>query len=120
VCSDIEFGNRDTSCSGNWKLGLDASKKCVLGENNVETYDLNAKNGVMRGGPTCTFIGKEIPCFVCTSPNASITSKLLAAMLKQIDSYGLFPRSKEGMPFLLVDGHHSPTRLPFMKYVTDK
>jgi hypothetical protein len=42
-------------------------------------------------------------------------------MLAQIDSFNVFPRSKEeGVPFLLVDGHHSRTRLPFLEYITDK
>ena len=75
----------------------------------------------MTGGPTCKFNDVEIPCFVCVSPNASITSELLAQMLKQIDSFNLFPRSEElGVPFLLVDGHHSRTRLLFLEYITNK
>jgi hypothetical protein len=71
----------------NWKFGLDATKKVQIGNDELDTYEINCENGVMTGGPTCNFRGKEIPCFVCSSPNASITSELLADMLALIDSY---------------------------------
>jgi hypothetical protein len=103
-----------------WTLGIDVSKNVSDGQTLVEIYDNNVEAGVSIGGPKCTFKGKEIPCFVCTSPNASITSELLVDMLAAIDSYGIFTRSEdEGMPFLLCDGHHSRTRLPFLKYIND-
>jgi hypothetical protein len=94
----------------NWKLGIDETKNMVSGEMNVETYNINVDNGVMTGGPTCRFNGKELPCFVCASPKASITRELLTQMLEQIDLFNVFPRSREeGVPFLLVDGHQSRT-----------
>jgi hypothetical protein len=97
----------------NWKLGLDATKAIVIGEDDVATFELNRPNGISMGGPKCNYKGTEVPCFVCSTPNASITSELLAKMLEQIDSYNLFPRSEEdGVPFLLVDRHHSRTHLP--------
>jgi hypothetical protein len=104
----------------NWKLGLDATKTIVIGEDDVATFELNQPNSISTGGPKCNYKGKEKPCFVCSTPNASITSELLAKMLEQIDSYILFPHSEEdGVPFLLVDRHHSRTHLPFLKYITD-
>jgi hypothetical protein len=85
----------------NWKLGIDVTKNMVSGETNVESYSININNGVMTGGPTCRFNGKELPCFACVSPNASITSELLAQMLEQIDSFNVILRSREeGVPFL--------------------
>jgi hypothetical protein len=55
----------------NWKTGIDLT---------VDNADDLEK--VAAGGPTCTYLGKEIPCFYGTSPKASITSELLADMLK--------------------------------------
>jgi hypothetical protein len=104
----------------NWRLGLDATKDIEFGDNDLETYMMNRPKGVSIGGPVCNFNGIEIPTFVCATPNASITSELLAKMLEQIDNFNVFPRSpEEGVPFLLVDGHHSRTRLPFLEYIVD-
>jgi len=44
----------------------------------------------MSGGPTCTFQGKQIPCFYGTSPKASITTELLTEMLKYLDKLGVY------------------------------
>jgi hypothetical protein len=62
-----------------WKLGVD-----------ITVDDVNNKKMVMRGGPTCTYNGKEIPAFFGTSPKASITSQLLTDMLKLIDQCGIY------------------------------
>jgi hypothetical protein len=62
-----------------WKTGID------LTVDNVDNMTI-----VAIGGPTCTFLGKEIPCFYGTSPKASITSQLLVDMLKYIDTFGTF------------------------------
>jgi hypothetical protein len=72
----------------------------------------------MCGGPVCTYLGKKIPCFVGCSPKACITSTMLAAMLEIIDSHEVFDRS-EGTPVLLLDGHHSRLKIPFLSYIND-
>jgi hypothetical protein len=41
------------------------------------------------------------------SPKASITSQMLADMLKAIDDLNVFHPSNGSRPFLLLDGHHS-------------
>jgi hypothetical protein len=56
-------------------------------------------------------------CFIGCSPNASITSQMLADMLKEIDSCDIFDRSDSSTPFLLLDGHHSRFGLPFLQYI---
>jgi hypothetical protein len=76
--------------------------------------DANDMTAVAAGGPTCFYNGKEIPCFHGTSPKASITSQLLADMLKYIDDLGVFDRTI-AHPFLLLDGHHSRIMLPHLK-----
>jgi hypothetical protein len=87
-----------------WKLGLDI------------TQDPDDQHSVMAGGPTCTYLGKRIPCFFGTSPKASITSTLLKDMLAFLDSLGVYDRSVAN-PFLLLDGHHSRMMLPFLRYI---
>jgi hypothetical protein len=62
-----------------WKLGLD-----------ITSENLEDQSAVMTGGPTCTYLGKSIPCFFGTSPKASITSILLADMLAFLDKLGLY------------------------------
>ena len=70
-------------------------------------------------GPECEFNGKRIPCLVRWSPSGSITSKILVDCLATIDYHGLFERSNQRMPFLLLDGHGSRFELPFLRYVTN-
>jgi hypothetical protein len=55
-------------------------------------------------GPAGDFEGKDVPCFVSCSENGSITSHLLAIMLKSMDDLELFPRGAL-LPdtFLLLD-----------------
>jgi hypothetical protein len=91
----------------NWKTGI-----------NLCCDNADDMKQVAAGGPTCTYLGKEIPCFYGTSPKASITSQLLADMLKYLDMLGIFDRTI-AHPFLLLDGHHSRMMLPFLQYVND-
>lgn len=102
-------------------LGIDITKDVLTGRTQSELYELNSDegNGAMRGGPVCNFRGKQIPCFIATSPKASITAEILVDMLKTIDTSGVYDRSDGSIPFLLLDGHPSRTRLPFVKYITD-
>jgi len=89
-----------------WKLGLDI------------TCNADDHSKVMVGGPTCTYLGKQITCFFGTSPKASITSTLLADMLALLDSLCVYDCSIVN-PFLLLDGHHSRMMLPILKYMND-
>jgi hypothetical protein len=90
-----------------WKLGI-----------NTTINDLEDKAVVMKGGPCCIYNGKEVPCFYGTAPKASITSNLLADMLKFIDDWGIFD-CNVAKPFLLLDEHGSRMMLPFLKYIND-
>jgi hypothetical protein len=92
-----------------WKLGIDIT---------VSNEEANNMEKVARSGPTCFFLGKEIPCFYRTSPKASITSQLLADMLKYLDQLGIYNWSV-AYPFLLLDGHHSQMIRPFLEYIND-
>ncbi len=85
-----------------WKLGLDI------------TCDADDHSNMMARGPTCTYLGKRIPCFFGTSPKASITSTVLADMLAFLDNLSMYDRSVAN-PFLLFNVHHSRMMLPFLK-----
>jgi hypothetical protein len=74
-------------------------------------------NKIFPCGSTCEFNGKTVPCFVGWSSKGSITSALLAAMLKRMDVSECFDRSDGIDPFLLIDGHGSRFKLPFVEYI---
>ena len=101
-----------------WKFGLDITKEKLTGESEAHEFILNYGEGKsMPGGPRCLFNSKEIPCYVGSSPKASITSTMLADMLKTMDSFNIFDRSNGKKPFILLDGHHSRFEMPFLDYI---
>ena len=115
-----------------WTLGIDWSKIQVTGSSgdilrfaassDISSFEsiYDSNRAALRGGPKCSFRGKEIPSFIGCSPNASITSELLRDMLAHIDNLGVYERTPNGpTPFLLVDGHHSRLKLAFMDYIHD-
>jgi hypothetical protein len=69
---------------------------------------------------TCKFKGWEVPCVVSCSENGSITSHLLAMLLKRMDDLELFP-CEVLLPdhFLLLDGHLSIFIFTFLEYIND-
>ena len=108
MCAIIFKSDQDISeIPVSWKTGIDIT---------VKNVDDTAE--VMRGGPTCFFQGKHIPCFYGTSPKASITTTLLTEMLKFLDRLGFYTR-EVCHPFLLLDGHHSRMMLPFLEYINN-
>jgi hypothetical protein len=99
------------------KLRIDCTITIANGESQLNTIEENLRNNVMVGGPTCTYLSKIILCFIGASPNASITSQMLEEMLEELDKSKIFDREDGSTPFLLLDGHHSCFRLPFLKYI---
>jgi hypothetical protein len=66
-----------------WKLGIDITNKLNDASTIVELLEKNSgEEGAMREGHFCKFNGINVPCFVGTSPKASITSQLLCKMLQ--------------------------------------
>lgn len=122
MCAIILKSNKDsTQLPINWRFGIDIRKDLIDGSSEVEIFEKNCKEGqAMEGGPTCFFNGEKIPCFVGSSPKASITSDLLKKMLEKLDSKNIFDRSNGMMPFLLLDGHHSRLQLPFLQYICNE
>jgi hypothetical protein len=115
VCHHLKVRKNIEGIPLSGRFGIDITKTLehMEGED-IEPFMKNAGLGTaIAGGPTCCFQGKTIPCFVCTSLNASISSQRLADMLKFIDSYHIFDRSNGKKPFLVLDGDHSRMYLPF-------
>jgi hypothetical protein len=98
-----------------WVSGFDPFSEWVGDENNLAENCGEGKQYPF--GPSCTFKGKEVPCFCCCSENGSITGQLLTNMLRYIDSREVFDRSTGLNPFLLLDGHGSRFDLEFLEYV---
>jgi hypothetical protein len=72
------------------------TKNIHTGQTTAEIYMQNSEKGqAMAFCPVCTYNGVDVPCFVCASPKASITTDLLIEMLAVIDKTGLFPRNGE-------------------------
>jgi hypothetical protein len=74
-----------------WVTGFKPFSEWIGDENNLEENCGEGKQYPF--GPSCTFKGKEIPCFYCCSENGSITGQLLKNMLRYIDSREVFERS---------------------------
>jgi len=106
----------------NVESGIDPFVTETFGDASDKDYfDRNFGPGkLFPGGPTCTFLGKDIPCMVRWTPKGSITSQILADALAHIDSYNVYERKNGRFPFLLLDGHQSRFEIPFLEYITDK
>lgn len=101
-----------------WKLGLDRTIEFRGDPNNADDINDNMENNSnMMGGPNCCVNGKTVPCYYGSSPNASITGKMLQEMLRQIDDSGVIDRTDGKTPVLLCDGHHSRYEEHFQTYL---
>jgi len=67
-------------------------------------------------GSSCECNRQMIPCFIGCSENGSITSKLLANMVNQLEQYATFDQT-DMHPFLLLDGHGSHFEEEFLEFV---
>ena len=78
-------------------------------------YNKRKKLKLFPTGPECEFNGKKIPTLVQWSPSGSITTDILVDCLATLDHYSVFNRSSGLKPFLLLDGHSSQFKLPFLQ-----
>jgi len=101
------------------RLGIDIFADCPEDSTmyNKENY---GPGKYFPGGPRCTFRNIDLPCYVTCSPKGSITSTILADILKFIDDRKVFPRHDNNpTPFLLLDGHGSRLEIPFLSYINN-
>ena len=77
-----------------WKSGINPLVECTTrkeGQTEAEWVAENWGPGkACQHGLTCNFQGKEVRCFVSCSPNASVTSQMLADMLALMDMVEVF------------------------------
>jgi hypothetical protein len=78
----------------NWSMGLDYLKiKESADGHDLDNIALMQENkDVMCGWPTCVFCGKNLQSHVYALSYVSITSKMIAEMLNDIDCSGVFGR----------------------------
>jgi hypothetical protein len=92
-------------------------------ELDLENIDKNkfckGKDKFFPYGPTVTFNGKKVPCYVTSTESGSITTEELNLMLKYMDELGLLDRSDGIDPMIILDGHISRMIGPFLEYVNN-
>ena len=78
----------------------------------------NGINKYYPHGLTCFYDGKEIETYITCSENRSITTEILADIMHYLNKQLTFDRD-DATPYLLLDGHGSHFRLPFLEYIND-
>ena len=101
------------------RLGVDIHAPSPQ-DDDIFSEDHHGPGKYFPGGPRCRFRGIDVPCYVTCSPKGSITSQILADVLKWLDDRNVFPRDDNSpTPFLLLDGHGSRLEIPFLQYIND-
>ena len=98
------------------RLGLDIFADVIEPQDDIVANYGPGKR--FPGPPRCYVRGIEAPSYVACSEKGSITLTILRGMLERLDSLRVFPRGVgKPLPFLLVDGHGSRLKLPFIEYI---
>jgi hypothetical protein len=84
-----------------WETGFDPFAEWIGSEDNIEEKLWQQQTL----SSTCTFNGKEIPCFCCNCESGSITGPLLTSMLSYIDTKEVFDHSTGLNPFCEHNAH---------------
>jgi hypothetical protein len=122
----VIFASERNAIPENWVTGIDIQKVPVMEEmenNSVVASDPSnfGKGNYFPYGPTCNFLGKDLPCLPLCSPSGGITADLLVSILKYIDDHNIFVRKENGpKPLLIVDGHESRLDPSFLEYINDE
>jgi hypothetical protein len=95
---------------------MDEQDELDMGNIDKERF-CNGKYKVFPYGPTMTYNGKQVSCYVTPTENGSITSEELTLTLKWMDDREVFYVSEGVDPMLIVDGHSSRIMEPFLEYV---
>ena len=102
------------------ELGIDASQNVIGDVSDKDFFKNNmGKDKIFPCGPTCTYEGKEILCFVRWSEKGSMTSEILRDAIADLDVQNVIPRQNNVSPFLLLDGHGSRFQLLFLQYINE-
>lgn len=121
LCAIILMSDKDVMdipLSVRW--GVDTLQPLHEGQTELELFERNCGPGqAMQGGPLCSYMGKEVNCFVGASSDGKLNSQLLLDILRDFDEIELFNRSSSLRPFLLLDGHSSYFDVDLLNYVHD-
>ena len=104
----------------NVAAGVDMFKEIQGSTDDDDFFLMNTGPGTLfPGGPRCIYRGKEVPCMIRWSKNASINGEILRDMLREIDTRDLMERSKfPGVtPYFVCDCHGSRLDLGFLTYI---
>jgi hypothetical protein len=104
-----------------WLAEYDGIENIIPSEMDDAFFEVNiGPGGLLPGGSTCTFQGKEIPCYVTATPHGGIDPEILTDTLCTMDNLGLFKRRDDLCPFVLLDGHQSRFDEGFLRYINDQ
>jgi hypothetical protein len=105
----------------NWLSSLFDRNSALNDEQDDNTQTSPSAINILPGGPVCTFLGKQVPCYVATTPHSCITGSILMECLRVLDELQFSTRSSDhSLPFCLLDGNFSEFTAPLLQYVTDK
>lgn len=78
------------------------------------------KGKAFPGGPDCHFRGKTIPCMVRMKKGVSVDEFILTDIFRTLDELGLYSdlQAQGIQPVVILDGHQSRFKLPFLQYIT--
>jgi hypothetical protein len=119
MCAIILTSTNEEAIPYNWISGIDVQAVHNDSTNDVTFLQENSGPGnSFPGGPVCHFRGKDVPCFVASTPHGGITSAILTNMLHTMDNLELFPRDT-CKPILVLDGHNSRFEVDLLQYIAD-
>jgi hypothetical protein len=102
-------------------IGLNAmaqlDEQDELDMEDIDDKFCDVKDKVFPYGPTVTYNGKKVPCYVTSTENGSITTEELTLMLKYMDERGVIDQSDGIDQMIIVDGHSSRMMGLFLDYV---
>ena len=102
------------------ETGLDLHAPTVGEPSDPEFFEQNSVPGKrFPCGPTCEYLGNQVPCFCAWTEKGGVTSEVLVKMLATLDEYEVFDREHGIVPFLIADGHGSRFELDFLEYICE-
>ena len=99
------------------ETGIDISIKPDGDPNDMTFFFENSGEGkFFPGAPVYQFHGKTIPALIWWNESAILISNILVDVLKILDCLDVVKRVSKKHPFLLIDGHKSRIKMPFLQY----
>jgi hypothetical protein len=116
------FQGKGPAVPASWKSGIDIRLSPVRDDDGKIAIDERnfGKGKFFPDGPTCTYLGKDIPCATFVTEGGGISADILVDVLTILDTLDVFPRVPGGpIPVLIIDGHESRLDPKFVAYIND-